>query len=70
LKCTVKKGYRFSRPWPGCHLLNSPWAGIIKLFPAREGLVSDIPAGEGKIAKLFYSVGTRNDLEKTRKIKR
>ncbi len=22
-----KKGYRFSRPQPGCHSLNSPWAG-------------------------------------------
>ncbi len=26
---TVKKGYRFSRPRPGCHLLNSPWPGKI-----------------------------------------
>jgi hypothetical protein len=51
-----KKGSRFSRPQPGCHLLNSPWAGIIKLFPARESLVSDTPAGDGKIANLFYSV--------------
>ncbi len=50
---TVKKGYWFSRPQPGCHLPNPPWAGIIKLFPARESLVSDIPAGDGKIANLF-----------------
>jgi hypothetical protein len=27
---TVKKGYRFSRPQPGCHQPNSPWPGIIK----------------------------------------
>jgi hypothetical protein len=26
---TVKKGFRFSRPQPGCHLPNSPWPGII-----------------------------------------
>jgi hypothetical protein len=32
----VKKGYRFSRPQPGCQ----------SLLPARESLVSDIPAGE------------------------
>jgi hypothetical protein len=37
---TGKKGYRFSRPQPGCHLPNSSWPGIIKLFPARESLVS------------------------------
>ncbi len=33
-----KKGWRFSRPQPGCHLQNSLWPGIIKLFPARESL--------------------------------
>jgi hypothetical protein len=32
--CTVKKGYGFSRPQPGCHLPNSPWPGIIILLPA------------------------------------
>jgi hypothetical protein len=55
-KYTVKKGYRFSLPQPGCHLPNSPWTGNLKLFPARESLVSDIPAGEGKINHFFYSV--------------
>ncbi len=50
---TVKKGLRFSRPQPGCHLPNSPWAGVIKFFPARESLVSDIPAGNGKTDNLF-----------------
>jgi hypothetical protein len=29
LNYTVKKGERFSRPKPGCHLRNSPWPGII-----------------------------------------
>jgi hypothetical protein len=29
---TVKKGYRFSRPQPGCHLPNPSWPGIIKSF--------------------------------------
>jgi hypothetical protein len=38
---TVKKGYPFSCPQPGCHLPNSPWEEIIKLFPAGESLVSD-----------------------------
>ncbi len=35
LKCcihyTVKKGLRFSRPQPGCHLSNYPWSGMIVL---------------------------------------
>ncbi len=53
---TVKNGYRFSRPLPGCHLPNSSWPGIIKLFPARESLVSDIPAGDGKNCYIFFSV--------------
>ncbi len=53
---TVKKGLRFSRPPPGCHLPNSPWPGIIELFPARESLVSDIPALDRKTANLFCSV--------------
>jgi hypothetical protein len=48
-----KKGYRFSRPQPGCHLPNSSWQGIIKSFTARESLVRDIPAGDGKMANLF-----------------
>jgi hypothetical protein len=26
---TVKKGYQFSRPQPGCHLRTSPWSEII-----------------------------------------
>jgi hypothetical protein len=26
---TVKKGSRFSRPQPGCHLPNPTWPGII-----------------------------------------
>ncbi len=52
----VKKGYRFSRPQPGCHQPNSPLPGIIKLFTASESLVSDIPAGDGKKYNLFYSV--------------
>ncbi len=38
IHCT--KGYRFSRPQPGCHLPNSPWPGII-------------PSGDGKIIDLF-----------------
>ncbi len=42
---TIKKGQRFSRPQPGCHIPNSPWPGIIKLFPARESQVSDIAFG-------------------------
>ncbi len=46
---TVKKGYRFSCPQPGCHWPHSLWPGKIKLFPARESLVSDIPAGDAKI---------------------
>ncbi len=50
---TVKNGYRFSRPQPGCHFPNSPWPGIIKLFPARESFVSDVPAGDGKITNIF-----------------
>jgi hypothetical protein len=55
---TVKKGYRFSRPQPGCHLPNSPLPGIIKLFPARESLVSDIPVEDGKIANPFLQCRT------------
>ncbi len=52
---TVRKGYQFSRPQPGCHLHlpNFSWAGIINLFPPRESLVSDIPSGDGKINNLF-----------------
>jgi hypothetical protein len=50
---TVKKGLRFSRPQPGCHLPNSSWPRIIQFFPATESLVSDIPAGDGKTANLF-----------------
>jgi hypothetical protein len=50
---TVKKGWRFSRPQPRCHLPNSPWAGKIKLFPLRESLVSDIPDGDGKTTNPF-----------------
>ncbi len=53
---TVKKGYRFSRPQPGCHQPNSPWPGIIKFFPGRESLVSDIPTGDGENDNFFYSV--------------
>ncbi len=33
---TVKKGYRFSRPQPGCHLPNSLWAEIINIPDQRE----------------------------------
>ncbi len=29
---TVKKAFRYSRPQPGCHLLNSPQAGIIYIW--------------------------------------
>ncbi len=29
LSYTVKKGYSFSHPQPGCHQPNSPWPGII-----------------------------------------
>jgi hypothetical protein len=58
---TVKKGSRFSRPQPGCHLPNSPRTGIIKLIQARKGLVSDIPAGDGKTANFFYSVYSISD---------
>ncbi len=53
---TVKKGYQFSRPQPGCHLPNSSWPGIIKLFPARKSLVSDFPAGDRKTVKFFFTV--------------
>jgi hypothetical protein len=56
---TVKKGYRFSSPQPGCHKPNSPWMGINQLFPFRESLVSDPPAGDGKTANLFFTVYTR-----------
>jgi hypothetical protein len=62
-KNTVKKGWPFSHPQPGCHLPNSPWSGKIKLLPAREGLVSDTPAGEGKMAnRFFYSEWLRAHL--------
>ncbi len=47
---TVIKGYRFSRPQPGCH---QPRPVIIKLFPARESSVSDIPSRDRKIMYLF-----------------
>ncbi len=50
---TVKKGSRFFRPQPGCHLPNSPWMGIILLLLSRESLLSDIPAGGGEIDNLF-----------------
>jgi hypothetical protein len=55
VKVHCKKGWQFSRPQPGCHLLvpNSSWLGILKLFLARESLVSDIPARDGKIANFF-----------------
>jgi hypothetical protein len=43
---TVKKGWRFSCPHPGCQLPNSPWPGKIKLFLSRDSLVNDIPAGD------------------------
>ncbi len=56
---SVKKGYRFSRPQPGCHSPNSPWPGINKLFPASERVDSDIPAGDRKNYNLFYSVKVR-----------
>jgi hypothetical protein len=49
----LKKGYRFSRPQPGCHQPNSLCPGIIKLFPPGESLVGDIPAGDGKTANLL-----------------
>ncbi len=50
---TVKKGYRFSRPQPGCHKPNSPKPEIIKLFLSRESLVSDITAGDGETINHF-----------------
>jgi hypothetical protein len=53
---TVKKGYRFFRLQPGCHLPNSLWPKKIKLFPPKESLVSDIPAGDRKLINFFYSV--------------
>ncbi len=43
---TVKKGYQFSRPKPGCNLPNSPWLGIILLFRL----------GTWKSLTFFYSV--------------
>jgi hypothetical protein len=52
---TVKKGLRFSRPQPGCHLQNSPSREKFNI-PSWESFVSDIPAGDRKIAQLFYSV--------------
>jgi hypothetical protein len=48
-----KKGYRFSRPQPGCHLPNSPWPGIIKLFPAREVWLVTSRLGTGKTITFF-----------------
>ncbi len=60
---TVKKGKRFSRPQPGCHLPNSPWPGIIKYFLAKESLVSDILARDGKIANLFLQCIPHWELE-------
>ncbi len=54
---TVKKGFRYSRTQPGCHLPDSLWAGIMtlyKLFTPRASLLSDIPAGDGNIENLFY----------------
>ncbi len=62
-----KKGYRFSRLQPGCHLPNFPWPGIIQLFPASGSLVSDIPSGDGKAAIVFLqcmkNIGKRILLE-------
>jgi hypothetical protein len=55
---TVKKGYRFSRPQPGCHVPNSTWPEINKLFPPRESLVSGILAGDGK-SLTFFTVWCR-----------
>ncbi len=46
-----KKGYRFSRPQPGCHLSNSAWPGIIK----RVRLVTS-RLGTGKTITFFNSV--------------
>ncbi len=40
---TVKKGYRFSRPHPGCHLPHSPWI-IPGQIPARESLLQCSPS--------------------------
>jgi hypothetical protein len=41
IRYTVKKGYRFSRPQPGCHLPNFPWPGTFFFIPGRatESLV-------------------------------
>jgi hypothetical protein len=46
-KLHCKKGKRFSRPQPGCHLPNGP---------TKKSLVNDIPAGDGKTVNFFYSV--------------
>jgi hypothetical protein len=32
---TVKKGYQFSRPQPGCQFPISPWGGNNYIFPAQ-----------------------------------
>ncbi len=55
--CTVKKGYRFSRPQPGCYWPNSPWPRIFYFFQARERLPCESRLGTEK-RYLFYSVCT------------
>ncbi len=59
-----KKGYRFSRPQPGCQIPNSPWPGIIKLFPPRENLVSDVLLGTAKIGNLFLQCRVYHDADR------
>jgi hypothetical protein len=54
---TVKKGYRFSRPQPGCHTLNSPWPGIINLFRSGRIWLVTSRLGTEKSLTFFYSVG-------------
>jgi hypothetical protein len=51
-----KKGYRFSRLQPGCHLPNSPWRGIIKLFPARREFGKGHPGWGRENGLPFFTV--------------
>ncbi len=53
-----KKGYRFSRPQPGCHLPNSPWPGIIKIFLTRRAWLVTSRMWTGKSLTFFNSAPT------------
>ncbi len=57
---TVKKGFRYSRPQPGCHLPNSPWAGIMTShinYSCPEGVWKVTSRlGTGTSKSFFYGV--------------